>query len=411
MTERLLHFVWENCLFSLSSLVSTDGERVDVVFPGRLNTDAGPDFLDAHVVINGEEWVGNVEVHLFSSDWVRHHHNEDPAYNNVVLHVVMQADADVYTQDGRSVKQVIVSVPDYVEKKYAGLMAAADVKPCYVSAGLMGKGERYQWLDDLAARRLERKAAEVDNRLRLCETDWEHVFFITMARAFGFGLNADAFEQWARLLPYSGAAKHRDNLFQIKALFLGTAGFLTDNAHQYGIKDWDRLRNEFLFLSKKFNITPLGRERWKFLRLRPQNFPTLRMEQLARLYSNGHLSLSAAVEATSLRRMRDLLLVEGLRTGSVNLLILNGVIPVIYAYGQYRGDIALKQKAVDWLHQLPTENNKFTRLFQSQAFPLANAAQTQGVLQLMTVFCQRKDCLKCGLGECYMCAVPQNSKP
>lgn len=410
MTERLLHFVWENCLFSLSSLFSTDGERVDVVFPGRLNTDAGPDFLDAHVVINGEEWVGNVEVHLFSSDWVRHHHNEDPAYNNVVLHVVMQADADVYTQDGRRVKQVIVSVPDYVEKKYAGLMAAADVKPCYVSAGLMGKGERYQWLDDLAARRLERKAAEVDNRLRLCETDWEHVFFITMARAFGFGLNADAFEQWARLLPYSGAAKHRDNLFQIKALFLGTAGFLTDNAHQYGIKDWDRLRNEFLFLSKKFNITPLGRERWKFLRLRPQNFPTLRMEQLARLYSNGQLSLSAAVEATSLRRMRDLLLVEGLRTGSVNLLILNGVIPVIYAYGQYRGDIALKQKAVDWLHQLPAENNKFTRLFQSQAFPLANAAQTQGVLQLMTVFCQRKDCLKCGLGECYMCAVPQNPK-
>lgn len=410
MTERLLHFVWENCLFSLSSLSTTDGERVDVVFPGRLNTDAGPDFFDAHIVINGEEWVGNVEVHLFSSDWVRHHHNDDPAYNNVVLHVVMQADSDVYTQDGRRVKQVIVSVPDYVEKKYADLMTAADVKPCYVSAGLMDTDERGRWLDDLSARRLERKAAEVDNRLRLCEMDWEHVFFITMARAFGFGLNADAFEQWAGLLPYSGAAKHRDNLFQINALFLGTAGFLTDNTHQYGIKDWDRLRNEFLFLSKKFNITPLGKERWKFLRLRPQNFPTLRMEQLARLYSNGHLSLSAAVEAASLRQMRDLLMVEGLRTGSVNLLILNGVIPVLYAYGQYRGDIALKRKAVDWLHQLPAENDKFTRLFQSQAFPLANAAQSQGVLQLMTVFCQRKDCLRCGLGECYMCAMPANLK-
>lgn len=410
MTERLLHYVWENRLFSNSHLITTDGEKVDVVSMGTMNTDAGPDFFDAHVIIDGVQWVGNVEVHLQSSDWERHHHQDDPAYNNVVLHVVEEADCDVYTQDGRKVKQIVVSVPEFVEKKYAELMTASGERPCYVSAALLPEGERKAWLDNLATKRLNRKAAEVKNRLILCENDWEHVFFITVARAFGFGINADAFEQWARLLPYSGAAKHRDSLFQINALFLGSAGFLSEHYEKYGIEDWYKLKNEFHFLSRKFNIAPMPKERWKFLRLRPQNFPTVRMQQLAKMYSGGKLSLSAAMEAPSLRQMRELLAVEGLQTGSMNLLILNGVIPVLYAYGHYRGDSALVGKAVDWLHHLPAENNRYTRLFQSQAFKLADAAQSQGVLQLMKELCERKDCLKCALCACYMCSAPANRK-
>lgn len=405
MSERLLHYVWENHLFPESDLLTTDGERVEVVSVGHLNTDAGPDFFDAHVIIAGTHWVGNVEVHLSSSDWVRHHHERDAAYNNVVLHVVGRADTDVYTQAGRRVKQIVVSVPEFVEKKYEILQAASDAKPCYAAAAMLPAQEREQWLDNLATKRLMRKANEVNNRLELCQSDWERVFFITMARAFGFGLNADAFEQWACLLPYSGAAKHRDNLFQINALFLGTAGFLSGEEAFTAVKEADRLSAEFNFLSKKFDITPMARERWRFLRLRPQNFPTLRMMQLAKLYHSGTLSLSAAIEAPTLKQMRSLLTVEGLQTSSLNLLILNGVIPVLYAYGQYRGNVALVGKAVDWLRSLPAENNRYTRLFQSQAFKLSNAAQSQAIMQLMTL-CERKDCLNCRLCACYICPTP-----
>lgn len=409
MSERLLHYVWENHLFPESNLLTTDGERVEVVSVGHLNTDAGPDFFDAHVIIAGTHWVGNVEVHLSSSDWVRHHHERDAAYNNVVLHVVGRADTDVYTQAGRRVKQIVVSVPEFVEKKYEILQAASDAKPCYAAAAMLPVQEREQWLDNLATKRLMRKANEVNNRLELCQSDWERVFFITMARAFGFGLNADAFEQWACLLPYSGAAKHRDNLFQINALFLGTAGFLSGEEAFTAVKEADRLSAEFNFLSKKFDITPMARERWRFLRLRPQNFPTLRMMQLAKLYHSGTLSLSAAIEAPTLKQMRNLLTVEGLQTSSLNLLILNGVIPVLYAYGQYRGNAALMGKAVDWLRSLPAENNRYTRLFQSQAFKLSNAAQSQAILQLITTLCERKDCLNCRLCACYICPTPLNN--
>lgn len=409
MTERLLHYVWENRLFSNAPLLTTDGEEVEVVSAGTLNTNAGPDFFDAHIIINGEEWAGNVEVHLLSSDWERHGHQNNPVYNNVVLHVVMKADTDVFTQDGRRVKQVELSVPEYVERKYGALQSASDVRPCYQDAAMMNEQERRDWLNELLTKRLERKAQEVNNRLVLCESDWEHVFFITVARAFGFGLNADAFEQWARLLPYSGAAKHRDNLFQINAMFLGTAGFLSGDGDKPAIDGRERLKKEFDFLSKKFNITPMPVERWRFLRLRPQNFPTLRMQQLAALYSGGRLTLSAAMEAATLQQMRSLLRVDGLQTGSINLVIINGIIPVMYAYGLYRGNKALVSKAHDWLRALPPENNHYTRLFQSQAFRLDNAAQSQAVMQLMTVFCDRKDCLRCRLGACYMALTPNDS--
>lgn len=433
MSEGLLHYVWANRLFPIEDLRSSEGERIEVLSTGFYNTDAGPDFFNAHIIIGGTQWIGNVEVHQRSSDWYKHRHQDDPAYDNVILHVVGNVDCDIFTRSGRKVAQLMVEVPDFVQKKYFLLQSAAQIKPCYTYAAGLNEEERKRWFDCLAVKRLERKAGEVDERLKRCGNDWERVFFITMARAFGFGLNSDAFERWAFLLPYSGAAKHRDNLFQIEALFFGTAGFLTASPYSAACsqktgsagQDYPtRLRNEFRFLSNKFSITPMPKQAWKFLRLRPQNFPTMRMAQLAALYSGGSLSLSVALEAENIKNLRQKLkadvspfwqthyslsttpespkAIHRIQTPTLNLLIINGVIPVLYAYGRYRNSANLRNKAINWLHSLPAEDNRYTRLFQSQAFRLTNAFESQAVIQLLTTLCAKKDCLRCYLGRSFL---------
>ena len=407
--ERLLHYVWKNRLMPTSGIKTTTNADVEILSVGLHNKDAGPDFFSADVVIGGDDWMGNVEIHTRSSDWYRHGHDRDKAYNNVILHVVEEADCEVKTELGRTVPQLVVKVPEFVISHYEQLQAYEDFPPCYRYAAQVAPFVRSRWMQRLCEERLERKAADVAERLRYCEHNWEHAFFVTMARAFGFGVNGDAFEQWARIIPYSGAAKHRDNMLQIEALFYGQAGFLDgDDAHRELLaqalpgRSYSALQKEYTFMSGKFSLTPMDAHCWRLLRTRPQNFPTMRLAQLASLYGKGRLSLSSAVEATTLDELRSMMDDAELTPTMSNLLILNGVVPSVYAYGRYRDSKKLRDKSLAWLGQLPAENNKHTRQWQQTGLPLESAADSQAVVQLITRYCARHDCLRCQYGYQYI---------
>lgn len=414
--ERLLHYVWAHRLFPAAGLVTADGETVRVLSPGLHNKDAGPDFYSADVVIGTQDWMGTVEIHTRSSDWYRHSHHTDPAYNNVILHVVEQADREVQTQSGRTVPQVVVTVPDHVVSHYEQLQAVVDTPPCHSRVAGEPPFLVKQWLSRLGRERLERKAADVMQRVQQCNYDWEHVFFITLARAFGFGINADAFEHWARTIPYSGAAKHRDNLFQIQALFLGQAGFLDisqgeevsilfEDKQADAAKQFSQLCSEYHFLAGKFGLTPLSAHRWRFMRTRPQSFPTVRLMQLAKLYCEGDISLSAMVDCHNAADAMQLL-TRGtgrrLSQFAAEGIIINAVVPVLYAYGRYRSTPSLSNRVGQWLTQLTAERNRYVQHWQQCGMPVLTAADSQAVVQLATRLCERRDCLRCWLGQRYL---------
>lgn len=302
--EELLHYVWKHKIFPLHELKTTAGQTVEVIDAGLHNSNAGPDFFNAKLKIDGVLWVGNVEVHLRSSDWTRHHHHTDEAYNNVVLHVVAEADADAVCADGRAVPQLLLPVPAEVAARYAELCRADAAPPCQSVLRQLPKLTVHSWLSALQVERLEQKAALIVGRLAQCNHNWEDVFFITLARNFGFGVNGDAFEAWALHLPFRAADKHRDNLFQLEALFFGIAGLLdAPPPDDYA----DRLQHEFHYLRHKFSLpAPLPASVWRFLRLRPDNFPHVRIAQLASLYHHTRSLLSQAMEASTLEEVRKL---------------------------------------------------------------------------------------------------------
>jgi hypothetical protein len=281
--EQLLHYVWKHKIFPLMPLQTTSGQPVEVIDPGLPNTDAGPDFFNAKLKINGTLWVGNVELHTQASDWFRHGHNRDTVYDNVILHVVGESDCEVYYANGGIVPQLLLHCPDNVRRRYDELRQTEIYPPCYSILASLPKLTVHSWLSALQVERFEQKAQAIAARLERCNNHWEDVFFITLARNFGFGLNGDAFEAWAGHLPFRAVDKHRDSLFQVEAFFLGQAGLLEE--------DWQEdcyyreLQKEFHYLQRKFELSaPVSSDRWRFLRLRPGNFPHVRLAQLAWLY-------------------------------------------------------------------------------------------------------------------------------
>ena len=428
--ERLLHYVWKNRLMPRQGLVTTDGQRVEVLSPGFHNKDAGPDFFCADIVIDGEDWMGNVEIHTFSSDWYRHGHDHDKTYNNVVLHVVEHADREICTESGRHVPQVELEVPGFVVRNYEHLQAYEDYPPCYRLANALPEIVSKRWVAHLAEERMQRKAEEIDRRLKSCEYNWEQVLFVTLARAFGFGVNSDAFERWARRIPYFGVAKHRDNLFQIEAMFLGQAGLLDETTFKASQSEninsddyYLRLKQEYSFLANKFSLTPMNGFEWKFMRMRPQNFPTIRLAQFAALYYGQRLCLSELIDANDVKQFYTLFDFDvspywqnhytlgggevsatsrKLQKGSLDSLIINAVVPTLYSYGRYRASSKLMNKAIRLLCSLEGEENKYTRVWKKMGMSVDNARDSQAVVQLMTQYCGRRDCLRCQLGYQYI---------
>ena len=420
--EQLLHYVWRHKIFPLTALQTTSGQPVEVIDTGLPNMNAGPDFFNAKLKIDGTIWVGNVEIHTRSSDWYRHGHQLDNAYNSVILHVVGEADCEVTRTNGETVPQLLLQCPESVSRRYGELRQAEIYPPCYSILGSLPKFTIHSWLSVLQVERFEQKSYAITRRLEKCNNHWEDVFFITLARNFGFGLNGDAFEAWANHLPFRAMDKHRDNLFQIEAFFLGQAGLLEDEFPEND-EYYQKLRKEFHYLQHKFELSvPMAVEQWRFLRLRPGNFPHVRLAQLAYLYHKEQSLFSRVMEACTLEKVKKMLTIktssyweehftfkkisskQEKRVGenALNLILINTIIPFLYAYGLHKADESLCNRATHFLETLKAENNYVTRLWSGAGLPVYTAADSQALLQLQKEYCDKKDCLRCRFGYEYL---------
>lgn len=436
--EQLLHYVWKHKMFPLAPLATTDGEPVEVIDPGLHNRNAGPDFFNAKLKIGGVLWVGNVEIHDRASDWFLHGHQTDEHYNNVVLHVCGVVDAVATTQSGRQPKQMQLGVPPDVERNYRELLSADSYPPCCQVIPQLSKLTAHSWMSALQTERLEQKTEAITRRVGLCDGSWEAAYFVTLARNYGFGINGDAFEQWALNLPLHDVAHHRDDLFQIEAIFMGQAGLLDldsvperhrDEALREGY--FTRLRNEYLYLAHKFSLHPIDARQWRFLRLRPQNFPHIRISQLANLYYQRKAGLGQLVEAGTVKDLEEMLEVavtpywethyafgaesrhnaKRLSPLSLNLLLINTAVPVLFAYGRHKLDDRLCDRAFDILEQLRAENNYIVRMWRKAGLDVDNAGDSQALIQLKKEYCDRKDCLRCRFGYEYLKHRTRNGTP
>ena len=417
--EHLLHYLWKHKIFPLQELRTTDGQRVEVIDPGLPNTDAGPDFFNAKLKLDGVLWVGNVELHDRSSLWMKHGHSSDEAYDNIILHVVGEADCPVCRRDGQPVPQLVLTCPDDVARRYDELRRSEIHPLCYSILSSLPRLTVHSWLSALQVERFERKARDIRARLEAYGNHWEDVFFVTLARNYGFGLNGDAFEAWARLIPFRAVDKHRDNLFQVEAFFLGMAGLLDEECDADEDDYRLRLRKEFHYLRQKFSLpAPLNPSRWKLLRQRPGGFPYVRLAQLADLYHRGQALFSRVMEARTADELRELLAVgtspyweehftfgrtsvrrsKRMGRGALDLVIINTIVPFLYAYGQHRQEESLCERATMLLETLKAEDNYITRMWSGAGLPVSTAADSQALVQLQKEYCDRKDCLRCRFG-------------
>ena len=427
--EQLLQYVWKHKILPLECLETTDGKALEIIDPGLHNRNAGPDFFNAKLRIGNTMWVGNVEIHEHSKDWFRHGHDSDPAYDNVVLHVVEDVDCDVTNSRGEFIPQIKLCVPVTVTLNYKELLNADAYPPCYRIVPELSQLTVHSWMAALQTERLERKTLDIARRAERANGSWEDAYFITLARNYGFGINGDAFEQWAYNVPLNQVAHHRDDIFQIEAIFLGQAGLLDIDAipakyQKEAMNDgyFNRLKNEYKYLAHKFSLTPMNRTMWKFLRLRPQNFPHIRISQLATLYHERKTSLSQLLECMNVDELRRMLSThvteywathytfgaesasnsKNMSPFSINLLMINTAIPMLFAYGRHTCDDTLCARAFDMLEQLKAEDNHIIRMWKECGLKVATAGDSQALIQLKNEYCDRKDCLRCRFGYEYL---------
>ena len=417
--EQLLHYVWKHKIFPLKELLTTEGQQLEIIDPGLPNRNAGPDFFNAKIKLNGVLWVGNIEIHSNSSDWVKHKHHLDKNYDSVILHVATTIDSPVHRSNGQAIPQLQLECPTYIKENYKELMATDKYPPCYQIISSLSSFMVHSWMSALQSERFEQKAKQITERLTLCNQNWEDAFFITLARNFGFGINGDAFETWAKQIPLRAVDKHRDNLFQIEAIFFGQAGLLASNK---GDEYYTSLKKEYDYLAYKFDLSPMDVNRWRFLRLRPNNFPHVRIAQLACLYHRSYGLFSQLMEKETLKEVRDLLKggtslywlthylfnetstarPKTLSDSSIDLLIINTVVSFLYAYGVHKGNEVLCNRASRFLEELKAENNYITRMWTECGVKAQHAGDSQALIQLKKEYCDTKKCLYCRIGYEYI---------
>lgn len=422
--EKLLHYTWQHRLLPQHCLQTHDGQPIDIIDPGLPNSNSGPDFFNAKIRIGSVLWVGNVELHDRSSQWYQHKHHLDAHYNNVILHVATIIDEDVTTQHNKTLPQLQLEVPEYIVNNYRELLEEDTYPPCYRIIPHIDTLTQHAWLNALTAERLEQKMQRILHYLNETNGDWERTFFITLARNFGFGTNAEAFEQWALHIPPQTIVKHRDNLLQVEAMFLGQAGLLSEERVDTEQRDdyFCMLQREYRFLSHKFSLQPMEALHWRFLRMRPQNFPHIRLVQMARLYHEERIALSKVLETDDTNQLRKLFTVgvtpywethfdfnqahapkkKTLQSASLDLLIINTVAPFLFAYGRQHMNEELCERAYTLLEATKPEHNFITRSWDKAGLKAEHAADSQALIQLKRQYCDRKDCLRCRFGARYL---------
>ena len=417
--EQLLHYAWKHKIFPLKELTTTTGQVIEVIDSGQANTNAGPDFFNAKIKLNGVVWAGNIEIHHSSSDWFKHGHHTNPSYDSVILHIATNIDAEIHRSNGEIIPQLQLECPSHVQENYRQLLATFHYPPCYRIIPSLSPFMVHSWMSALQFERFQEKSGQLSERLKFCNNHWEDAFFITLARNFGFGVNSDAFETLAKHLPLRAVDKHRDNLFQVEAIFFGQAGLLQETS---GDDYYMALKREYEYLAHKFDLQPMDALLWRFLRLRPSNFPHIRIAQLAYLYHRNYGLLSQLMEKETIEDIRDLLKggtsvywlthhlfgetsperSKTLSNASLDLLIINTVVTFLYAYGMHKGNERLCSRASAFLEKLKPENNYITRMWAQCGIQASHAGDSQALIQLKKEYCDRKKCLYCRFGYEYL---------
>lgn len=407
--EKLTQYVWKHKLFPLKELKTTDGMAIEVIDSGQQNFNAGADFYNAKVKIDGTLWVGNIEIHEKSSDWYLHGHDKDKAYNNVILHVAEIVNSDVKTESGEYLPQLELPIPQKIADNYNELLNADRYPPCYRIIPRLSKLMIHSWMNSLQTERLEEKTQRIFAIADRCNGDWEKAYFCTLARNYGFGINGDAFEAWALNLPLGSVAHHCDNLFQIEAIFLGQAGLLDEFNAKYKIaqEEFDKMKKEYAYLKHKFSLEPIDKCLWKYLRLRPNNFPNMKILQLANLYFHRKANLSVMLECKSVQDVRNLYrtnhsVIIQLTNSSVDLLIINTIVPMLFAYGKHMGEEEYCNRAFDFFDKLKAENNHMIRMWAECGLDVQSAGDSQALIQLKKEYCDKHECLRCRIGYEYL---------
>lgn len=429
MPEILLHYIWQRQLFAPYPQYTTDGCRVEVLSIGEHNLNSGPDFSAVRLRIypphelfgEPQEWCGNVEIHVHSSDWYKHRHHLDKAYDNIILHVVRRADKKVYNTAGEAIRQLELNYPgdeDYIARMLADATQMDSMltrlncsKRLLQSPGLLTDG----WRHTLLRQRFDCKLASIDRLLKIKNQSWNEAFYISLARNFGFHTNSTAFEQLAIQTPLACLLKHRRNLFQLTAILYGQSGLLSpDHSPVAGFprtltEEEQALWGEYQFLRHKFNLTPLDAHIWKQSRLRPQNAPEVRIRQLAQLIHQSELLFSSLMSTDDLNRMIAILSLKNMEideksqlipppfigSDSINILLINTVLPYRYAWLKHQGRLEELQQVFDMMAAIAAENNTIIRQWRTMGQKVHNAADTQALIHLFQTYCQSEACIQC----------------
>lgn len=418
MKEEFLHHIWKYGLFNKNDLVTTNGYPVTLLQTGTQNHHAGPDFFNARVNINGTTWVGNVEIHVFEKEWVRHGHQNDKAYDNVVLHVVYKADGVTLNTAGKEIP--VVELNARIARRqidlYRSFQNSKKTIPCEGMLPQVDRILRESWLERMVVERIERKSLGLLDRLQHHKGDWQQTMFEQIAVSFGFKVNAQPMEMLARSIPVKLLAKYKHNRILLEALFFGQAGFLNSN---YSDTYPQLLQNEYAFLSHKHELVPLDMKVWKFGRMRPHNFPTIRLAQLAGLIYETRGLFAQIIDqpdAVKLLSLFDIssseywqshyhfekinakvssgLLGKSSRYG----LLINTVVPLLFAYSKNTDNALHQDVGMEILELLPEEKNSVVNKMTEIGFGGGNAARSQALLELKSQYCDDKKCLNCAIG-------------
>lgn len=421
--ELLYHYLWKHKMMG-RPLATVDGREVVVRSPGRHNNDAGPDFSGARLIVGGEEWAGNVEVHVKASDWYAHGHDKDRAYDTVILHVVAVNDVEVKRSDGTVIPQVEVILPRDFYVTYACLMADLKGTRCREMLHQLPELVKTDWLESLSMERMHFKSARLLEYYTQLNSDWEQSVFTLIARGLGFGLNGLPFEILAKNLPLKYLYHHADDLLQTEALLFGQAGFLDAALYPYD-EYYQSLCREYMFLQRKYGLRPQAREMWKYARTRPQNFPHRRIALLAAAIHAGTHFSSGLVEANAdIDRLMEyfdwrldgywgthcgfgpqsgeIVAPRTLSNASKELLIINVAAPFYYAHARLSGNFELAERGASMLMQLRAERNTILSSWQACGLVAQDALRSQALLHLRSEYCDRNRCLDCRFGHYFL---------
>lgn len=424
--EKLMHYVWLHRLFPAERLKTVDGKRLEIISPGTYNPDSGPDFFNAAIAIDGQTWAGNVEIHIKASDWYNHHHDRDKAYDSVILHVVDTDNMKVKRRDGTVIPQFRMPCSPLLNSDYLNLTKRAPIElPCASTIKTIPQLYVTDWLSALAYERVQQKADRISQERQYADGSWEEAAYMTLARSLGSGKNSDQMERLARLCPLRILRKQADSLTATEAILFGQSGLLPQSTDQSTYAG--QLFSEYSFYAAKYGLSPMDSATWRMGRMRPLSLPYRRIALLAALIARRGALLDSILEVRNFERAAKLFSIElspfwdthytfttptenlppVLGKNAIELMMINAVIPLKYAFAVYNGHYEQSTEAVEMLHRIKAESNSIVELFSQAGLRGKSAFTSQALIQLRRQYCEPRKCLYCRIGHRYLagCAL------